>query len=117
MTGKGGRYKERQREQVSYPDCGKELDMGSLVVHCQTQYSMAQGGPGQEVDREGRGNEPRTYKMEFMANAGPRPCPVEGCSGQAAIRTAMQVSFWHRHVQDTVVILEKSNLPHPQYPL
>ena len=25
--------------------------------------------------------------------------------------------FWHRHFRDTVVILEKVNLPHPQCPL
>ena len=29
----------------------------------------------------------------------------------------MRVHFWHRHVRDTVVILEKVNLSHPQFPL
>ena len=31
-------------------------------------------------------------------------------------RTAMRVHFVHRHVQDTVVILEEGNLPHPLCP-
>ena len=29
----------------------------------------------------------------------------------------MRVNFWHRHVKDTVVILEEGNLPHPRLPL
>ena len=29
----------------------------------------------------------------------------------------MRVHFWHRHVRDTVVILEEGNLPHPRCPL
>ena len=33
-----------------------------------------------------------------------------------ATRTAMRVHFVHRHVQDTVVMLEEVNLPHPWCP-
>ena len=29
----------------------------------------------------------------------------------------MRVQFWHRHVRDTVVILEEDNLPHKRFPL
>ena len=29
----------------------------------------------------------------------------------------MKVQFWHRHVRDTVVILEEGKLPHPRCPL
>ena len=29
----------------------------------------------------------------------------------------MKVQFWHRHVRDTVVILEEVNLPHKRCPL
>ena len=43
-----------------------------------------------------------------------RSCPVEGCPGQAATRTEMRVHFMHRYVQDTVVILEEENIPHPR---
>ena len=55
--------------------------------------------------------------MEFPTMAGPRPCPVKGCSGRASTRTAMSVHFWHWHVRDTVVILEEGNLTHPRCPL
>ena len=41
---------------------------------------------------------------------------MEGCPGALATRTAMRVHFVHRHVQDTVVMLEEGNLPHPQCP-
>ena len=47
---------------------------------------------------------------------GARRCPVEGCPGDLATRTAMQVQFLHRHVQDTVVMLEEGNLPHARCP-
>ena len=29
----------------------------------------------------------------------------------------MKVHFWHHHIRETVVILEKGNLPHPRCPL
>ena len=41
--------------------------------------------------------------------------PVAGCPGRVDTRTAMRVHFVHRHVLDTVVILEEGNFPHPRY--
>ena len=58
------------------------------------------------------GGEQNTYWMEFP-KGGAKDCPVEGCPGRAGTRTAMRVHFWRRHVQDTVIILEEGNLPHP----
>ena len=55
--------------------------------------------------------------MGFPKRAGPRPCTVEGCSGRALMRTTTRVNFWHRHIRDTVVILEEGNIPHPWCPL
>ena len=49
--------------------------------------------------------------MAFLKRAGPSPCLVKGCSGQALTRTAMKVHFWNRHVRDTMVILEEGNPP------
>ena len=71
-------------------------------------------GLGQVENKESRGDDPRTYRMDFTAKAGPISCPVEACSGRAATCTATRLQFWHRHIQDTVVILEESNLPHPR---
>ena len=49
--------------------------------------------------------------MHFPAKGGRRRCPVERCRGVLATRAAMRVHFVHRHVHDTVVILEEGNLP------
>ena len=115
ITGDGSSFKKRERERVLCPECGKELAKGSLVIYGQTQHVVAKGGlvsEGGESYRRDRDDNPRTYRMVFPVQAGPRTCPVEGCSGWASTRTAMKVHFWHRHVRDTIVILEKGNLPH-----
>ena len=120
MTGEERSFKEWQQERVLCPEYGNELAMGSLVTHQQTRHSVAKGGlvsEGGEADRGDVGDEPRTYRLVFPARAGPMPCPVEGCSGQALTPTAMRVHFWHRHVRDTVVILEEVNLPQPRFPI
>ena len=39
---------------------------------------------------------------------------MEGCPGTLSTRTAMQVQFVRMHVQDTVVMLEEGNFPHPR---
>ena len=62
------------------------------------------------------GGDPYTYTMAFPTAGGARNCLVKGCWGQAATQTAMQVQFFHRHVQYTVIILEDGNLPHPRCP-
>ena len=91
MMKEGRRFKERHQERVLCPECGKEFAMGSLVEHRQTKNGVAKGGLGKVGNKEGRGNEPRTFNMEFPAKAGPMPCPVEWCTGRAATRTAMRV--------------------------
>ena len=84
MTGKGRSFKEQQWERVLCPECGKELAKGSLVTHRQNQHGVTKGSLGLEGDEADRGDDkPRTYKMEFLTRAGPRPCPVEGCSGRS----------------------------------
>ena len=54
--------------------------------------------------------------MSFPTKGGSWRCPVEGFLGTLETRTAMGVNFVHRHVQDTAVMLEKGNLPHPRCP-
>ena len=66
------------------PEYGKELSKGSLMVHHQTQHGVTKGRLGQEGDEASEGNKPSTYRMTFTAKDGPRPCPVEGCSGHAS---------------------------------
>ena len=55
--------------------------------------------------------------MALPKNAGLRSCPVEGCSGRAVTRSYMRMHLLHWHVQDTMLILEEGNLPHPRCPL
>ena len=87
------------------------------MTHRQTQPGMAKGRQGSEGDEgDGGGNEPRTYKMAFLTRVEPSSCPVKGCNGRALTKTAMWLHFWHRHVRDTVVILEEGTLPHPRCP-
>ena len=45
-----------------------------------------------------------------------RQCPVEGFPGVSATQAAMRVHFVHRHVHNTVVILDEGNLPLPRCP-
>ena len=73
---------------------------------------MARGGAGKKNDEGDGSNKPRTFRMTFLEKAGPMPCTVEGCSGQAATWTSMRVHFWHRDVRYTMVILEEGNPLH-----
>ena len=67
---------------------------GSMVAHRQTQHDVAKGVLGKVGNKEGGGDNPRTYTMVFPEKSGPRPCPVKRCSGRAETRTEMQVHFW-----------------------
>ena len=73
MTGEGSSYKERQWERINFPEWGKYLARVSLTSHRQTQHGVAKGGSGQEGDGEVGGDNPRTFRMTFLAKAGPRP--------------------------------------------
>ena len=108
------------QERVLCPEFRTDLEKGLLVTHRQTQHGVDKGGVGSEggeADGSNRGKNPRTYRVAFPVQAGPRPRPVEMCSGRASMQTAMRVHFCHRHVRDTVMIMEEGNLPHPRCPL
>ena len=113
ITVEGPTYREHQKGRVHCRECREEMAAGSLASHLMTQH-----GKVAETRRSWRtpaaGDGPRTFRMAFPAKGGPRICPVERCPGQAATRTAMWVHFLHRHVLDTVVILEEGHLHHPR---
>ena len=54
--------------------------------------------------------------MSFPEERGRRRCPVERCPGVLGTRAAMKVHFVHRHVHNTVVVLEEGNLHLPRCP-
>ena len=115
MTGTGPSCRERYRGRIYCKEYREEVVPGLLVGHIQTQYGKASEGSCSweaTVHRE----EPRTYRIAFLIARGTRNCPVKGCPGQAATRTAVRVHFFYRHVRDTVIILEEGNLPRPQCP-
>ena len=113
VTGEGPTYRERLKGQVACDECGELLAAGSLSSHMMTQH-----GRVAEIRRKWinptAGTGPQTYRITFPANGGQQNYPVEGCMGRLAKRTAMRVHLVHRHVLDTVVILEEGNFPHPR---
>ena len=91
-----------------------ELAAGSLSSHLMTRHGKA--APRQHLwAPQTTGGGPKTYKMSFPKGSR-RQCLVEGCPGVSDTRAAMRVHFVHRHVHDTVVILEEGNLPLPRCP-
>ena len=70
-------------------------------------------GQQRQWTTQAAGRVPQVYWMSFPAKGGPQTCPVEGCLGIVVTRIVMGVHFVHRHVLDTVVMLEEGNSPHP----
>ena len=93
-------------------ECGAELAAGSLSSHMMTRHGKA--APRQHLWAPQTTGGPRIYKTNFPTKGGRQQCPVEGCLGVSESRAAMRVHFVHRHVHDTVVILEEGNLPLPR---
>ena len=112
IMGEGKSYTERQREQVECAECGEKLAVGSMSFHLLTQHGKAAGQRRQWTPH--KETRAQTYRISFPTKGGPRRCPVEGCPGTLATRTAMRVQFLHRHVQDTVVMLDEGKFPHPR---
>ena len=104
ITGEGHSYIERQRDRVECEECGENLAVGYMSSHLKTRHGKVAGQRRQWTTPE-EVRVPQEYRMSFPAKGGPQKCPVEGCPGEIATRTAMQVYFVHRHVLDTVVML------------
>ena len=109
----GPTYRELLKVQVACGECGEMLAAGSLSIHMITQHGRA-ALIQRQWSTPAAGGRPQTYRISFPVKGGLRKCPVAGCLGRMARRTAMRVHFVHRHVLDTVVILEKENFPHPR---
>ena len=55
--------------------------------------------------------EPRLYRVSFSKAAWFIGSPVESWTGRRNNLTYLHIHFVHRHVQDTILILEEYNLP------
>ena len=113
VTGVGPNYRERLKGQVVCGECGEMLAFRSLSSHLMTQHGRA-AGRRQKWTTPAAGSGPQSYRMSFPAKGVLQKCPVAGFPGRVATRTSMWVHFVHRHVLDTLVILEEGNSPHPR---
>ena len=109
----GPTYRERLKGQVACGECGQMLAVGFMLSHLMNQHGR-EVGRRRQWSAPAAGIVPQIYRMSFPAKGGPRKCPVVGCPVRVATRTAMRVHFVHRHVLDTMVILEEENFPHPR---
>ena len=114
VTGVGKSYAERQQERVACEECGEVIAVGSMSIHLMTRHGKAAARQHLWAPQTDGGT--RTYKMSFPAKGDRRRCPVEICPGVLATRTEMRVHFVHRHVHDTVVMMEEGKLPLPRCP-
>ena len=114
ITGVGRSYTERQRERVACEECGEVIVVESMLSHMVTRNGKAEARRHLWAPQTDGG--PMTYKTSFPEKGVRRHCPVEVCPGVLETRTAMRVNFVHRHVHNTVVMLEEGNLPLPRCP-
>ena len=91
------------------------MPLGFLEFHLQMKHGKATGGR-RHWGTMAPSREPRTYKMDLPTAGGTRNFPIKGCREWGATRMAMRDHSYHWHAQDTMIILEKGNLPHPQCP-
>ena len=115
LTGEGQSYREQLRDQVACEECGELLVFGSLLSHLMTQHGRTAGRRRQWTTLAAV-RVHQVYQMSFPAKGRPRICPVEGCTGRVATRTAIWVYFVYGHVLETVVMLEEGNFPYTWCP-
>ena len=114
MTGVVPSFRERQRERVQCPECELELTAGSLTAHRQAQHGKER--PPQWATPHAT-PDPRLYnRVSFPRASRSIGCPVEVCEGRVTTRTNLRIHFVHRHMWNTIVILEEGNRPHPRCP-
>ena len=92
-------------------ECAVDLAARFMVSHRQVQHGM---GWGIKWDSTPHPPCPRLYRVSLTRAAGYVGCPVDGCERRARTHTNLQINFVHRHVQETIVILEEGNRPLPR---
>ena len=111
--GKGPIFLEHQGSRVECPECGVEVAALFLLIHFQSQHRVG-GETGVGVSppppRVPPG-ESQTYLVSFPKHLSQLRYQVAGCLGGSSSRTNLQIHFAHRHMWDTIVILEEGNRP------
>ena len=88
---------------VQFPEREVEVAAGSLLTHPQSQHGMGQWEQGGVTPTPP--GEAQAYRASFPKLLARLRCPVKGCLGGATNRTNLWVHFVHRHIRDTIVIL------------
>ena len=110
MAGVGPSFRERQRERVRCPEYVAYLTAELLATHRQDQHVT---GQGPQWDNTPVPLEPRLYMVSFTKVDGMVGSPVKVCRGRMTTRTNLRIHFVHRHMWDTIVILEEGNRTPP----
>ena len=112
MMGEVQTYQYWLLQRVRFPDCGAELAAGYLAYHRQAQHGVARGDlKDPPPPHPHPPYEDRTCQISFLRAARDTAFPVGGCPGRSMRRSTLRLHFLHRHVRDTVVILEQGSHP------
>ena len=71
LRGEGPSYRERQKGQVQFRECGEEMMSGSMEGHIKTQHVQA-AEERWSCTTSAMGEEPQTYRMAFPDKGGLR---------------------------------------------
>ena len=110
LTGDGGTYLERIRQETECPECGKMLQQGTLARHMLSQHDVYQRPRKRQRLMEQQEQNPVTYRISHPGHAAVR-CPVPGCAAAPTSRQSLRVHFSHRHVRDVIIIEEEGAFP------
>ena len=114
--GTGPTFWWKQCSRVECLECGFEVVVVLLMMHCHIHYGIGQGvrGGASPPPHPTPPVEAQTYRVSFPKHMFRLQCLLEGCLGGASNWTNLRVRFAHLHAQDTIVILEEGNKPYPR---
>ena len=112
LDGVGESSAQAKRHKVACPKCDAELQERSLARHILTWHSQPFRPAKHRRLLEEAERSPRMYHAFSPRYRHPLDCPVDGCSGQAVDRDALQAHFAYRHPCDLILIEPEGLLPH-----
>eukprot|EP00978_Attheya_sp_CCMP212_P011354 scaffold28024_cov58-Attheya_sp.AAC.2 len=110
MTGIGESYQARQQRRVVCPVCDASLAQSSLQHHLRVQHGQTTPVGREPAPAVGLSAE---YLVSSPKMVNSIDCPIEGCPGKATSKANPRAHFMHRHVKDTLIILDEGTFPHP----
>eukprot|EP00978_Attheya_sp_CCMP212_P005927 scaffold13219_cov61-Attheya_sp.AAC.3 len=92
---------------------GLRMNASKTKYHLRVQH-------GRQMPQAGREPAPAVglttgeYIVSFPKTVSLINCPIKGCPGKATSRAYLHTHFMHRHVKDTLIILDEGTFPHPR---